>query len=120
MRLQLPVCLLILWFAAAPWRPAGAEEVGALYQAYWAGLSAGEIRLTLRDEPGAYRGEITIRSEGLPRLMTRFRASAASEGRLAAGHLPAPHSYEALYDLRKAHDRHLSMRFTTHGEAAIA
>src|SRR5439155_23328351 len=112
MRLQLPVCLLILWFAAASWGPASADEVGALYQAYWAGLPAGEIRLTLRDEPDAYRGEIAIRSEGLPRVMTRFRASAASEGRLATGHLPAPQSYDAFYDLRKARDRRLSMRFT--------
>jgi hypothetical protein len=96
------------------------EEVAALYQAYWAGLPAGEIRLTLRDDADAYRGDIAIRSEGLPRLVTRFRGSAAATGRLAAGQLPAPLRYEALYDLRQGRDKRLSMVFTRQGDAAVA
>ncbi len=99
---------------------AQAEETAALYQAYWAGLPAGELRLTLRDDPAAYRGEIVIRTEGLPRLLTRFRASAVSEGRLAAERLPAPLRYDATYDLRKRQDRRLSMEFTPRADTLVA
>jgi hypothetical protein len=103
---------------AAP--SAGAEEVAALYRASWAGLPAGEIRLTLRDDPAAYRNEIAIRTEGLARLVTRFRATAASDGRLAAAGLPAPARYEAHYDLRKRRDRRLSMQFAARVGAVVA
>lgn len=106
--------------AAVAAYPARADEAAALYRAYWAGLPAGEIRLTLRDDAAAYRAEIAIRSVGLPRLVTRFRGSAASTGRLAAEPLPAPQSYDALYDLRKRHDRRLSMRFARRGGALVA
>jgi hypothetical protein len=101
----------LMWAVAAAAHGAHADETAALYQASWAGLPAGEIRLTLRDDPAAYRGEIVIRTEGLPRLLTRFRASAVSEGRLTAELLPAPIRYDATYDLRKRRDRRLSMRF---------
>ena len=99
---------------------ARADEVAALYQAYWAGLPAGEIRLTLRDEAGGYRDQIDIRSEGLPRLVTRFRGSAVTEGRLAAGRLPQPSRFEAAYDLRKRRDRRLSMIFAPRAGGAVA
>jgi len=113
-------CAVLLWLAAASCRAAGAEELSALYQVYWAGLPAGEIRLTWRDDPGAYHDEIAIRSEGLPRLATRFRGSATGEGRLVPGRLPAPLRYEAVYDLRKSRDKRLSMRFTAHRDVAVA
>ena len=100
--------------------PARAEEIAALYQAYWAGLPAGELRLTLRDDPTAYRGEIVIRTEGLARLLTRFRGSAVGEGRLAAQHLPAPIRYDVFYDLRKRRDRRLSMEFAPRAGALVA
>jgi hypothetical protein len=95
-------------------------EAAALYQAYWAGLSAGEIRLKLRDDPASYRDEITVRSQGLPWLLTNFRATAVSEGRLSADRPPAPARYDALYDLRKGRDRRLSMRFADRDGAAVA
>lgn len=100
-------------------RGAAAGEVAALYRAYWAGLPAGEISLALRDDGTGYRDEITISTEGLPRLVTRFRGSASSEGRFAVP-LPSPHYYEAVYDLRKRRDRRLSMRFAREGDAAVA
>src|SRR5438128_2100157 len=99
---------------------ASGEEVAALYQASWAGLPAGEIRLTLRDDPTAYRAEIAIRSEGLPRLVTRFRGSAVSEGRFGAERLPAPSRYDALYDLRKRRDRRLNMQFAARATGTVA
>ena len=61
-----------------------AAETAGLYQAYWAGLPAGDIRLILRDDPTGYRDEIAIRSEGLAWLFTKFRGTATAEGRLAA------------------------------------
>jgi hypothetical protein len=100
--------------------PAASGEVSAWYQAYWAGLPAGEIRLTLREDAAAYHDQIDVRAEGLPRLVTRFRGTAVSEGRLAAGPLPVPLRYEAAYDLRKRRDRRLSMRFTARGDAVVA
>jgi hypothetical protein len=42
-----------------------ASETAALYQAYWSGLPAGDIKLVLQDDLGGYRDEIAIRSEGL-------------------------------------------------------
>ena len=87
---------------------------------YWAGLPAGDIKLTLRDDPTGYRDEIAIRSEGLPRLVTRFRGSAASGGKLVADHLPQPGYYDAHYDLRKGKNKRLSMRFATRAGAVIA
>jgi hypothetical protein len=107
-------CLLVII------SPAAADEVSALYRAYWAGLPAGEIRLTLRDDAAAYRDQIDIRSQGLARLITRFRGTAVTEGRLASGRRPEPFRYEAAYDLRKRRDRKLRMHFTPKGGAVIA
>lgn len=98
---------------------AHADESQALYQAYWAGLPAGQIRLTLREDGGAYRDEIGISSEGVARLATRFRATAVSTGRLA-GSTAAPAQYDAYYDLRKGKNRRLAMRFVARSGAAVA
>jgi Protein of unknown function (DUF3108) len=100
-------------------RPAGAVDGAALYQAYWAGLPAGEIRLQLHTDATAYRDEIEIRSEGLPALLTRFSATATSEGRLAAV-LPTPQRYEARYALRKKRHKRLVMRFAAQGSGVVA
>jgi hypothetical protein len=99
--------------------PARADESQALYQAYWAGLPAGQIRLTLREDGTSYRNEIGMTTEGMARLATRFRASAISQGRLA-GATAAPAQYDAFYDLRKAKDRRLALRFVARGGAAVA
>lgn len=119
-----------VWAVVAVLHSAQADEIAALYQAYWAGLPAGEIRLTLRDDPAAYRDEIAISSQGLPRLLSRFRASAVSEGRLTPELAPSPARYDAIYDLRKGRDRRLIMDFVRRagdvqptalsGEAVIA
>jgi hypothetical protein len=99
---------------------ASASETAGLYRAYWAGLPAGDIHLVLRDEPTGYRDEIAIRSEGFPRLITRFHGTATAEGKLAANRPPEPSHYEAHYDLRRARDRHLDMQFTARAGAAFA
>jgi hypothetical protein len=100
--------------------PARADEVSALYQAYWAGMPAGQIRLTLREASGTYREEISIRSEGLPRVVTRFRGTAVSEGRITAERPPEPAHYDAVYDLRKSKNKRLAMRFVSRTGASIA
>lgn len=116
---QVAALVVALTLTAAP-HIASADETSALYRVYWAGLPAGDIKLTLRDDPTGYRDEIEIRSEGLPRLVTRFRGSAASGGRLVADHLPQPGYYDAHYDLRKRKDKRLSMRFVARGGALVA
>src|SRR3954466_7700602 len=96
-----------------------ASETAALYQAYWAGLPAGDIKLVLQDDPGGYRDEIVIRSEGLAWLFTKFRGTAVAEGRFADGP-PAPEHYEAHYDLRKARGKRQTMRFISRAGAVFA
>ena len=62
--------------------PACADDLSALYSATWAGVPAAEIRLILHEGGGSYRDEIGIGSEGLSRLVTRFRGTAVSQGRV--------------------------------------
>jgi len=121
-----PVPARSLWLAAAVGLAVAgpsvvrADQTVTLYQAYWAGLAAGQIRLSLADDGGHYRNEIAIRSEGLPHLLIGFRAAAVTEGRLAASRLPEPAHYDALYDLKKRRDRRLSMRFIAGGSGVTA
>lgn len=91
--------------------PAAAEDIVAVYTAYWGGLPAADIRLTLRDGGPGYRDEIEITTQGLPYLFTRFHATALAEGRLAADRQAEPSQYLAAYDLRKRRDRRVSMQF---------
>ena len=113
---RLAFCAAVLGLSPAP---VSAGQVTALYQAYWAGLPAGEIRLTLDDDGGGYRDQIAIRTEGLPRLVTRFQGDATSEGRFGAPQ-PTPLRYEAHYDLRKGRNRRLSMHFAGRAGAVVA
>jgi uncharacterized protein DUF3108 len=99
---------------------ARADQVVAVYYAYWAGLPAAEIRLKLSDDDGSYRDRIEIRTEGLPRLVTHFRGTAQADGTLAAGRPADPSQYNALYNLRKRLDSRISMRFVGRGDATIA
>jgi hypothetical protein len=100
--------------------PAAAEDIVANYSAFWAGLPAANIRLTLRDGSVGYRDEIEITTEGLPRLFTRFRAVASAEGRLAVDRKAEPSRYLAAYDLRKRHDSRVSMHFVPRPGGTIA
>jgi Protein of unknown function (DUF3108) len=99
---------------------ARADEIVAIYNAYWAGLPAAQIRLTLHDGDEAYDDAIEIRSLGLPHLVTHFHGTANAVGQLASGHPAEPAHYDALYDLRKRRNSRISMRFVTRGEAIVA
>jgi Protein of unknown function (DUF3108) len=99
---------------------ARADDIVAVYAAYWAGLPAAEIRLRLRDADAAYHDEIEIRTMGLPALVTRFRGTALAEGRLAADRPAEPAHYDATYDLRKRRNSRISMRFVPRDGAVIA
>jgi hypothetical protein len=101
-------------------RQGHAEGVVAVYSAFWAGLPAAKIHLRLQDGGAHYRDEIEIQTEGLAHLVTRFRATALAEGRLAADRPAQPTHYRAVYDLRKRRDKRVSMRFVNRAEASIA
>ena len=101
-------------------RRAAAEDVVALYAAYWAGIPAAHIRLTLRNSSPGYHDEIEISTEGLPYLFTRFRATALAEGRIVADRLAEPLRYFAKYDLRKRQDRRVSMQFVRRSGGTLA
>jgi hypothetical protein len=109
----------LLW-AGTGARPAVANDIVAVYQAYWAGLPAAEIRLNLSEDKAAYRGRIEITTEGLPALLSRFRATAVAEGRLDADRPAQPEHYDAIYDLRKRRNSHISMLFIDRADALVA
>src|SRR5215475_4461987 len=90
------VGLVLLLWAVHP-RALAADDIVAVYDAFWAGLPAAKIRLKLGDAGPTYHSEIEIETEGLPHLFTRFRATAVAEGRLAADRLAEPSRYRALY-----------------------
>jgi hypothetical protein len=100
-------------------RPA-AEELVAIYSAFWAGFPAAQIRLKLGDSGPGYRDEIEIATQGLPHLFTHFRAIASAEGHRGADRSAEPSHYLAVYDLRKRHDRRVSMQFVNRAGATIA
>jgi uncharacterized protein DUF3108 len=106
-----------LWVIAEPTR---AEEIAAFYRATWAGLPAAEIRLGLGDTASDYRHEIGIKTLGVPRWLTKFRADAVGEGKLAKEGAAEPERYEARYDLRKRHDQHASLRFVAREGSVVA
>ena len=114
------VLALALLGLAAVGAPARAERIVAVYDAFWAGLPAGQIRLALDDGDARYRDEIEIRTQGLPYLVTRFHGRAEASGRRDAGGPASPARYDAVYDLRKRRNSHISMRFVTRGEAVVA
>src|SRR5690349_10588331 len=71
-RRGLAIVLLAMAMGAGPAR---AEDIVAVYAAYWAGLPASEIRLRLHQGDAAYHNEIEIKTKGLPSLITRFRGT---------------------------------------------
>jgi alkanesulfonate monooxygenase SsuD/methylene tetrahydromethanopterin reductase-like flavin-dependent oxidoreductase (luciferase family) len=54
--------------------------------------------------------EIEISTKGLPRLFTRFPATALAEGRRVADRPAEPSHYLAVYDLWKRRDSRVSMQ----------
>jgi Protein of unknown function (DUF3108) len=115
-----PVIVIALIAGMPGSRRAAAEDVVAVYAAYWAGMPAAHIRLTLRDSSPGYRDEIEIATEGLPYLFTRFHATALAEGRIVADRLAEPLRYFASYDLRKRRDRRVSMQFVRRSAGTLA
>jgi hypothetical protein len=113
-------CSVALLLVTTSARQAAAEDIVAVYSAFWAGLPAAKIRLKLRDGGPSYHDEIEIETQGLPHLVTRFRANARVEGRFAPDRPAEPSHYRAVYDLRKRHDSRVSMQFVGRTGATIA
>ena len=99
---------------------ARADDIVAVYAASWAGIPAGEIHIRLHDGTAAYHDEIEIRTIGLPALLSKFRGTALAEGSLTADQPAEPSHYDAIYDLRKRRNSHISMRFVPRAGAVIA
>lgn len=88
-----------------------AEEAPVLhFTASWAGLPAAEIDVALTGDAVHYRDKIDISSAGLPRLFTNFHGDASSEGALTETGSAAPVRYDALYSLRRRHDKRIALR----------
>jgi Protein of unknown function (DUF3108) len=114
--------ILAAALVAAAIRPASgqAEPLVALYDAFWAGLPAAQIRLELDGGDARYRDRIAINTAGLPSLVTRFRGTATAEGSREPGQAAEPLRYDAVYDLRKRHNSHISMIFVTRSSVSVA
>jgi hypothetical protein len=106
----LRVILAAVAFALAV-KPAEGEGFVGLYAAYWAGLPAAQVRISARESSERYSDRIDIRTVGLPWLFTRFRTTARARGRFADGGSAEPLRYDALFDLRRAKDRRITLRF---------
>lgn len=100
--------------------PARADDAILLYRATWGGLPAAHIRVVAHVTGDAYRAEMEIASEGLPQLVTHFRATAIVGGRLGTGKSPLPTQFAANYDLRKRKDGKLRIDFVTRGATVVA
>jgi hypothetical protein len=100
--------------------PAPASPISLHYETRWAGLPAGDIDLRLDDWPDAYRSQIEIRTAGVPRWLTGFRAHAVSEGRRTAIGLAEPGHYDATYDLRSRKHKRISIRFVPMENGTLA
>src|SRR5690349_7549531 len=111
--------LMLLAFLALV-APARADAIEARYVATWAGLPAGEIAMRVEEDGTSYRGRLDIKTEGLPRWLTRFRGVATSEGQLAPDGTAHPLRYDAVYDLRKRKNKHNSLRFVGPPGEAVA
>jgi Protein of unknown function (DUF3108) len=111
------VLLTMAVFQPAAARP---DKVVALYSAYWAGLPVGQVRLAFEASATSYRDAIEIRTGGLPRLFTRFRATAEATGRLGPGGSADPQRYDALYDMKKRRNNHIDMQFIARDGVLIA
>ncbi len=115
--LRLLVVVVASFIAAAAAR---ADDAVLLYRVTWGGLPAAHIRVVGHATANTYRLEINIASEGLPQLVTHFRATAVVDGRLTAGQPPLPTQVAAHNDLRKKKDGKLRMNFVTRGGEIIA
>ncbi|MBX6370328.1 MAG: DUF3108 domain-containing protein [Rhodospirillales bacterium] len=100
--------------------PSHAGTIEGRYVASWAGLPAGEIEMRIDDDGADYRGRLDIRTEGLPRWLTRFKGTVVSEGRFAPDGTARPRRYDAHYDLRKRKDKLNSLRFVPKAGALVA
>jgi hypothetical protein len=115
-------CTLGIAVLAAAALPVGghAEPVIAVYDAFWAGLPAARIRVEFGDDGAHYQDSIAISTDGLPRLVTRFRGTATAEGRFGQGEAAEPLRYDAVYDLKKRRNSRISMRFVARGGTTVA
>jgi hypothetical protein len=100
--------------------PGEAAPLTLHYAATWMGLPAAEIDVQIDESMSAYRSEIDIRTIGLPRWFTRFRARGLSEGAVSGVGLAEPARYDAFYDLRSRKNKRVSLRFERKEGAVIA
>jgi hypothetical protein len=100
--------------------PGAAADLVGFYEASWAGLPAGTVRLSLSQDRTSYSDRIAIETVGLPRWFTRFHGTGAAEGAVAPDGTARPARYDAVYDLRKRRDSHISMRFVPRDGGIVA
>ena len=106
-----------LLLAASPVR---AGQLELEFAASWTGLPAGRVSLALSEADGRYAAHAEIRSTGLPKLLTGFRATADSAGEIdVADDGPQPGArYAADYRLR-GREKRTRFAYAEDGAAAL-
>jgi hypothetical protein len=100
--------------------PAHAADSAAAYRVTWAGLPAGDVRIGFHDDGADHETEIDIASEGLPRLITKFRADAVGAVRVTDDGTAIPTRYRAQYDLGKHRGSRIDLRYPERDGSFIA
>jgi hypothetical protein len=113
------IALLVLVYPI-PGMAVETGEIAASYDVTWAGLPAGEVRLSLHQSGNDYRDRIVIASKGLSRWITKFSADGVAEGSLPIKGPPMPLRYDAHYDLHKRRDNRINLHHADHGDGLIA
>lgn len=88
------------------------------YSATWGGGPAAEIVLSLDEHGGAFRNQLDIRTVGLARWLSGFKARAVSEGH--ADTAVTPLAYDAVYDSRKKRDKRINVQFVREAQGTLA
>jgi len=106
---------LMVWTAAS----ALADSLTGFYVVRWAGLPAAGIRLSVDDGEPAYRVQIGMESQGLPRWITHFRAEVSGDGAVRPEGADPAH-YDARYDLHKRQNSHIVLNYGSDETGRIA
>ncbi len=100
MRKLLVILCAALAVAQAAYAAETNQNVTLKYAAYWGGLPAGDIVLSLQESAKTYRSNFTLESKGLLKNLMRLRAQASSDG-VFKNKAPQALAYQASASRRK-------------------
>ncbi len=100
MKYFLALVLLALGLANPALAQSKTQSVTLKYAAFWGGLPAGDIVLSLQESAKSYRSNFTLESKGLLKNLMRLKAQATSDG-VFKNKTPQALSYQSSTSRRK-------------------